>query len=78
MADEWDAKKYHDEYRESLMKIIEQKIHAGSKGLPARKGHARAPGKVIDLVGLLEESLGRTQKRKPRAPRQRKAYKKAA
>ncbi len=79
MTDKWDPKAFHDEYRESLIKIIEEKIKAGGKGLPAPKGQPKAPEKIIDLVGLLQESLGQTQKHKTKAPaRHRKPLKKAA
>lgn len=78
MAGDWEPKKYHDQYREALMKVIEQKIHAGRKGLPAPKGHPQPSEKVVDLVGLLQESLGHTQKRKTKAPKSRKVLKKAA
>ncbi len=78
MADEWQPKKYHDEYREALLKVIEQKIHAGGKRLPAPKGQPHAAEKVVDLVGLLQQSLGHTEKRKSKAPKPRKTLKKAA
>jgi DNA end-binding protein Ku len=78
MGGKWKPWEFHDEYRESLMKIIEQKVQAGAKRLPPAKGQPRAPEKIIDLVGLLQESLGQTQKRKAKAPRKGKALKKAA
>jgi len=79
MADDWEPSKYHDEYHDALMKLIEQKIDAGGKGLPAPKGQPKAPGKIIDLVDLLQESLGKTKKAKPAtAARHRKALKKPA
>lgn len=85
MTDEWDSKKYHDEYREALMQIIEQKVNAGAKELPSPKGQARGgPEKIIDLVDLLQESLGRktkesgkTKAKAPR-PRHRPVHRKAA
>ena len=82
MAGKWDAAKYHDEYREALMKLIEQKVTAGVKALPGAKPPPKGQsGKVIDLVSLLQESLGRsggaTRKTKPPA-RHRAAHKKAA
>ena len=80
MTDKWDPSKYHDEYRESLMKIIEQKIKAGDKELPPVKGTAKpAPGKVIDLMSLLKQSLGEVEKSRKRKPsKQRVAHRKAA
>jgi DNA end-binding protein Ku len=80
MSDRWNPAKYHDEYRECLMKLIEQKVNAGGKKLPAPKETAKpAPGKVIDLVSLLQQSLsqsGKSQKKKPakhRAPHRKAA-----
>jgi DNA end-binding protein Ku len=79
MSDEWDPGRYHDEYREALMEIIEQKARVGTKGLPAPKGQAKAPEKIIDLVDLLQESLGQKSKAaKSKATRQRTAHRKAA
>jgi DNA end-binding protein Ku len=79
MAGQWDPTQFHDEYRESLMELIEQKIKAGGKRMPVAKGQPKAPEKVIDLVGLLQESLGHTHKKKTRPARHhRKTLKKAA
>ncbi|HWH70191.1 MAG TPA: Ku protein [Candidatus Sulfotelmatobacter sp.] len=80
MAVKWDPSKYEDEYRECLMKVIEQKVKAGAKKMPAPKpapkpGHA----KIIDLVSLLQESLGQSQKAsRAKSPRRRMPQKKAA
>lgn len=62
MADRWEPEKYKDEYRESLMALIEKKIETGGKDLPAPKMSDKTKGKVIDLVALLQESIGRTEK----------------
>src|SRR5947207_12271218 len=37
MSSRWEPEKYRDEYRESLLKIIEQKVKTGAKELPASK-----------------------------------------
>src|SRR2546421_10437806 len=60
MTSKWEPSKYHDEYRERLMKIIEQKAKAGGKELPAAKREGKQPteGKIIDLMSLLQESIG--------------------
>ena len=79
MSDKWEPEKFHDEYRESLMKVIEEKIQAGPKGLPAPKAKGKAPGQIIDLVSLLQESIGRTGKaQKKSTSRKQKLHKKAA
>ena len=65
MADEWQPEKYQDEYREALLKMIDQKIKAGGKALPAGKGRSAAPSGIIDLVSTLQASLNQIQKAKP-------------
>ena len=74
MAGEWEPDKYKDEYHEDLLKLIEQKIKAGktkvvASGAPARP---KTPGKVIDIMHLLRESVKEAQAKEAR-PRQRKA-----
>ncbi len=81
MSDKWNPAKYHDEYHEHLVKIIEEKIAAGGRELPVPKGHKQpAAGKVIDLVSLLQESIGHTEKKRKTkaAPARRHAHRKAA
>ena len=66
LSAKWEPKKYHDEYRDALMKVIEQKIKAGDKELPAPKAkRAARPGKVIDLVSILKQSIAQTAKNEP-------------
>lgn len=79
MAGKWDPAKYHDEYREALMQLIEEKAKAGGKKLaPAAPGEKPTP--VIDLVSILQQSIAKAAegppKKKPAAKsrgRQRKA-----
>lgn len=79
MTGKWEAEKYHDEYRESLMKIIEQKVKAGGRKMPlAPPEQKHPPGKVIDLVALLQESLGKTQKQPRKKTAATVAHRKAA
>jgi DNA end-binding protein Ku len=80
MSDKWEPAKYHDEYREGLMEVIEQKIKSGEKKLPpAKKAGKPTKGKVIDLASLLQQSLGETAKSRKRKPsKQRVAHRKAA
>jgi len=49
-----------------LEKMIEQKVEHGDKVKPAAKAKHR-PSNVIDLVKVLEESLGRTRHGKKEA-----------
>jgi DNA end-binding protein Ku len=75
MVSEWRPEKYHDEYRDDLMKIIDRKIRAGkTKVIETAKSTATRPerGKVIDIMHLLRQSVKQADK-KPDSPRQRKA-----
>src|SRR5262249_22933775 len=57
MADKWQPEKYHDEYAQALMKVIEEKIEAGGKELPPAHRGAPPATKVVDIVAMLQESL---------------------
>jgi DNA end-binding protein Ku len=57
MSDKWQPDKYHDEYSEALMKVIEEKIAAGGKQLPAVKRGPAPSTKVVDIVAMLQQSL---------------------
>jgi DNA end-binding protein Ku len=79
MTDEWDPNKFKDEYRDNLMQLIEEKAKSGGKKLPPPKKPAESTG-VIDLVSLLQQSLGeaeKTGKSKP-ARSHKQPHKKAA
>jgi DNA end-binding protein Ku len=80
MEDKWEPEKYRDEYRDCLMKVIEEKAAAGGKELPAPKP-PKAPkeGKVVDLVELLQKSIGQTEKKpSPKKAKSRSPHRKAA
>jgi DNA end-binding protein Ku len=75
MASKWNPEKYRDEYRQDIMKIVEQKVESGkTKVVEAAKPPARAPqrGKVIDIMHLLRQSVKHAGKKHEPA-RQRKA-----
>jgi DNA end-binding protein Ku len=59
LTEEFDPAKFHDEYRDQLMELIEKKA-AGEEIVvqPAPE----APAKVLDLVAALEASLERAPK----------------
>jgi DNA end-binding protein Ku len=77
MSDKWDPEKYKDEYREAVMKVIDEKIDAGGKELPAAKGKPRKATNVVDLVAVLQESLNQAKGGKAKS-RPEKKRKKAA
>lgn len=80
MSGKWEPERYVDEYREGLLKVIEEKIAAGGKELPAYKPQGRAPTNVVDLVSVLQESLAQTAKaaKKPAKSSGEKKKRKAA
>ncbi len=80
MTAKWNPAKYQDEYRQGLMKVIEEKVAAGGKELPTHKRPTGKATNVVDLISVLQRSLEKTRsagktKRpaKPAAKKQRKA-----
>ncbi len=82
MADTWRPEVFHDTYREDLMKRIEQKVRENRTHEvtpPAPEPETRKKAEVIDLVALLEKSLGRAKGKGADAPSgERGAAKKSA
>jgi DNA end-binding protein Ku len=64
MSAKWNPEKYHDDYREALMEVIEEKVEAGGKEIEEKPKKAPKPTKVIDLVSVLQKSLEQTGARK--------------
>ena len=62
MTETWDPRRYTDDYKSNLMKIIEAKVEAGGKPLPAEKHRAPKATNVIDLVAVLQQSLAEAGK----------------
>src|SRR5437870_2051243 len=60
MSAKWNPEKYHDEYREALMEVIEEKVEAGGKEIEEKPKPKRQATKVIDLVSVLQQSLEKT------------------
>jgi len=70
MTSKWNPKKYHDDYREALMEVIEEKVEAGGKEIEEKPKKAPKPTKVIDLVSVLQKSLEQSgAKKKSRGKR---------
>ncbi len=63
MSGPWEPDKYHDEYRDALRKLIDEKIAHGGE-LPEKPKVTPKPGKVVDLVAVLQQSLAQTQAKK--------------
>jgi len=80
MTGKWEPEKYHDEYHDALMNLIEQKVKAGGKELAGPKVRAPKPAKVVDLVSVLQQSIAQasagqkvSKKSKAASHRHRKA-----
>ncbi|HEX8680110.1 MAG TPA: Ku protein [Chthoniobacterales bacterium] len=84
MSAKWDPEKYHDDYRDALMEVIEEKVESGGKEIADKPAKAPAATKVIDLVAVLQQSLAQSQgakkssAKKSSAKRATKTHKKAA
>jgi DNA end-binding protein Ku len=79
MSAKWNPEKYHDEYREALMEVIEEKVEAGGKEIETKPKKAPKPTKVIDLVEVLQQSLAEAKGgKKKTVARHPQRHKKAA
>lgn len=88
MTVKWNAGKFHDEYREVLMKLVQKKIQTGQTEAIDVKDEEEAPARqTINFMDVLKRSVehaskgrtksGRPAKAKP-APRARRPRKKRA
>src|SRR5687767_6874681 len=57
MTSKWNPEKFQDDYTSKLKEVIEEKVAAGGKDMPAPKGRAKAPTNVVDLVAILKKSI---------------------
>ena len=62
MTDKWQPTKYKDDYRTSLLGLIEKKVESGDQELKAPKGKPKRPTNVIDLVEVLKQSMAEAAK----------------
>jgi DNA end-binding protein Ku len=75
LSDHFEPDRYHDEYREQLMEIIERK--AAGEEIVAEPT-VEEPGKVVDLMAALEASLARAGSPDASAEAEEKPAKKRA
>jgi DNA end-binding protein Ku len=84
MSEDWEPGQYHDTYREDVLALVEQKVAAHetkSITMPGKEERPAAASNVIDLVSLLQASLGKkpgkeaaaTEGEEEEAPKPRKA-----
>lgn len=71
MSAKWNPEKYHDDYREALMEVIEEKIESGGEEIETKPKPKKESTKVIDLVSVLQESLAKSKgtKKKKNVPK---------
>jgi DNA end-binding protein Ku len=70
MSEEWKPEQYHDTYREDVLALVEKKIKAKQTKtitMPGKEKTAETSGNVIDLVSLLQQSLGKKPAGKTKA-----------
>lgn len=71
MSEDWKPEQYHDTYREDVMALVEKKVKAKQTKtitMPGKeKAAASSPSNVIDLVSLLQQSLGKKPAGKTKA-----------
>ena len=65
MVRRWTPAKYHDDYREDLLKLIDKKISSGKPRSVEPESKPRRPsqGKVVDIMNLLRRSVEEAQKK---------------
>jgi DNA end-binding protein Ku len=70
LAATWDPRRYHDNYRNALLDLLEKK----AEGEPLPEPQEAEGGEVVDLMDALRQSVAQTkrkQKQKPRKPARR-------
>jgi DNA end-binding protein Ku len=63
MSDKWNPNQFKDEYRQKLLKVIEEKVARGGKEAPGPKVKPKAATNVVDLVAVLQKSLAESKKK---------------
>lgn len=70
MSEDWKPEQYHDTYREDVLALVEKKIKSKETHtitMPGKEKTATSSGNVIDLVSLLQQSLGKKPAAKSKA-----------
>jgi DNA end-binding protein Ku len=63
MTADWTPEKYKDDYREALMKWIDEKVKKGDQFVPqGAPEQERVTADVINLMDVLKRSVERTEK----------------
>jgi DNA end-binding protein Ku len=74
MTVKWNASKFHDEYREVLMKLVQKKVKAGQTEVIEDIDEEEAPVRqTINFMDVLKRSVEHTSQRRAKTPRATKA-----
>lgn len=66
MTEAWDPRRYTDDYRSALMKLIDRKVKSGGRELPSSEPAPKRATNVIDLAAVLQQSLREASGAKPK------------
>jgi DNA end-binding protein Ku len=70
MTTKWNASKYHDEYREALMKLVQKKVAAGQTAAIENVEEEESPiRQTINFMDVLKKSVEHASRGKAKAPR---------
>ena len=70
MSETWKPEQYHDSYREDVLALVEKKVKAHQTKaitMPGKEKPQASASNVVDLVALLQKSLGKKPAGKTRA-----------
>ncbi|WP_332855746.1 non-homologous end joining protein Ku [Duganella sp. S19_KUP01_CR8] len=76
MSEAWKPEQYHDTYKDDVLALVKKKVKAGqTKTITTAEPAAKAArsSNVVDLVALLQDSLGKRPAKSSRAPTKTKA-----
>lgn len=62
MSEEWKPEQYEDTYRDDVLALVEKKVKAKETKtitMPGKEAARPAPSNVVDLVALLQQSIGK-------------------
>jgi DNA end-binding protein Ku len=74
MSDKWQPRKFHDTYREDILRRVKEKVKAGqTEEITEGEKEARPKAEVIDLMAALKKSVASTKKPRGRTQKRRAA-----
>jgi DNA end-binding protein Ku len=62
LSAKWDPERYHDRYRNQLLRLLERK----AEGEPLPEPQKAEGGEVVDLMEALRQSVSETKRRQPK------------